>query len=77
MSSQAAIAIPGNLDRVPPFAGEHLWTWVAVFRANPGTAPALDGEGLIGVAGICCHYCEKEYEKTIAGRFCQGGATWI
>lgn len=66
--------IPGNLERVPRYIGEHLWTWRALFRASPGAEhPMLDSENLIRVAGIVCHYCGREYDRGLAGRFCQGG----
>lgn len=66
----------GYVNRVPPFdpeAGEHLWIWAALFRANPGTeTPMLDGENLLSVQGIDCYYCEQEYSPELAARRCLG-----
>lgn len=67
------IAISGNTDRIPTYAGEHLWTWTATFRASPGAEmPMLDGENLLRIAGITCYYCRTEHSRRVAGRFCTG-----
>jgi hypothetical protein len=51
-----------NTDRVPAFDGEHLWTWIAVFRASAcAEQPTLDGKSLLRIAGINCYYCKMKY----------------
>jgi hypothetical protein len=67
------IAIAGNTDRIPKYQGDHLWTWIVLFRAAPGTEThMLDSENLLRVVGITCYYCGLEHSKVIAGRLCRG-----
>lgn len=68
------VVVARNTDRIPSYKGEHLWTWTALFRAQPGTeTPMLDSENLLQIAGIACLYCGIEHTRAVAGRFCKGG----
>lgn len=56
--------IRSDTNRVPAFAGEHLWTWTAVFRAELcAKAPTLSSENLLRIVGISCHYCHRQYRQ--------------
>jgi hypothetical protein len=63
-----------DTNRVPAFIGDHLWTWVAIFRAAPCTEqPMLDSENLLRITGIVCHYCRQEYRRgTVPRHMCAG-----
>ncbi len=64
-----------NADLPEPQHGNHLWTWIVLFKcADPtgsdGTV-MLDRENLISINGPGCFHCEEIYSPAIAQRRCK------
>jgi hypothetical protein len=68
--------VTGATDRIPEFdlrTGRHLWVRTALYQAAPEAEyPMLDGENLLTVSPMHCHYCKCRYGDTVARFRCAG-----
>ena len=73
-STNTREATRSDVDRLPPFNGEHLWIVAPTYRVDPTSPnpPVLDHEILLFVAGPVCFWCEQPYEKRLTYRRCKG-----
>ncbi len=68
---------PGEVHRVPPFAGEHLWMAPVAFRVDPddiiaGRTIRMDPSTLIHAGGFVCYHCEEMFDRRLIHRRCPG-----
>lgn len=80
-STGQTVEVAGRPDRIPDFdprSGDHLWSWVVLYRADPSKfgdathTPFLDSESLLNISGPGCFYCEQTYSDRLAKRRCPG-----